>query len=325
MKRREFIVLLGGIAAAPLAAPCAARAQKHRRKIPRIGIIDDAPIWNPFRDAMQAAGYVEGKTVAYEYRTAGGQPDRLAAAATELAALPVDLIATYGTPATRAAKAATTTIPIVMISAGDPVGTGLVQNLARPGGNVTGNTILSPDLGPKRLQLIKEFIPSAARVALIWNPDNASSVALLEQTRASAPGLGLAVLAVEARNAFDLDGAFTLLGRERPDAVLVTNDPVHQANVRTIIDLLARHKLPGMFQSRDNADAGGLMSYGASFPDLFRGGAAYVEKILKGTRPADLPVQPPEHFELVINLKTATAIGLKIPEPFLMRADEVIE
>ena len=189
MKRREFIALLGG-AAAP-AFPLAARARNSgRTKIPRIGIIDDGPIWEPFRQALREAGYVEGQTIAFEYRRADGNPERLAAAAAELARLPVDVIATYGTPASRAAKAATSTIPIVMISVGDPVRAGLVQSLARPGGNVTGNTILSPDLGPKRLQLVKEIIPSAARVALLWNPDNVSNAVILEQMRDAAPGAG---------------------------------------------------------------------------------------------------------------------------------------
>jgi putative ABC transport system substrate-binding protein len=322
MKRREFIALLGGAVAA---APLAAHAQQRPKKIPRIGIIDDGPIWQPFRDAMRAAGYVEGRTIAYEYRSSGGDPARLSAAATELVALPVDVLATYGTPPSRAAKAATSTIPIVMLSVGDPVGAGLVKSLAHPGGNVTGNTIISPDLAPKRLQLIKEIMPSASRVALLWNPDNMSSAMNLNYLRASAPEHGLAFTAVEARTAGDLEGAMTTLARERTNVVLVTNDPLHQSNIQKIISLLFQHGLPGMFQNRESVAAGGLMSYGPSLPALFRQGAFFVHKILQGTRPADLPVQTPQQLELTINLKAAKALGVTISEAVLLRADHVIE
>ena len=325
MKRRRFIALLGGAATASLAWPQVTRAQQRGTKIPRIGIIDDAPIWNHFREALRQGGFIDGQTIAYEYRAAGANPERLTAAAAELVSVPVDLIATYGTPASRAAKAATSTIPIVAISIGDPVGAGLVRTLAQPGGNVTGNTILAPDLGPKRLQLVKEIMPSASRAALLWNPDNVSSSVMLEQMLTAAPGLGLEFTAVEARSAFDLEGAFATLARERPDAVLLTGDPLHQVNIRTSIDLLARHRLPGMFQTRDNVAAGGLMSYGASFPDLFRSGAVYAQKILQGTKPADLPVEGPKKFEIVINLKTAQQIGLTIPAALLKRADKIIK
>jgi putative ABC transport system substrate-binding protein len=325
MKRREFIALVGGAAALPMVLPRAAHAQQRPGKIPRIGIIDEGPIWQPFRQAFREAGYVEGRTIAYEYRRADGEPARLAAAAAELARLPVDVIATYGTPQSRAAKAATSTIPVVMIAIGDPVRAGLVQSLARPGGNITGNTILSPDLGPKRLQIIKEVIPSAARVALLWNPDNVSNTMILEQLRDAAPGLGLAFTAVEARSAGDFDGAYATLARERPDAVLLTSDPVHHTQLHRTVAFLLQNRVPGMFQTRDDAAAGGLMSYGAIFPDLFRQGAFFVHKILQGTKPADIPVQTPQRFELVINLKTAKAIGVTISEGVLLRADEVIE
>jgi len=321
MNRRELIALMAGAAA----APGAAHAQRRPNKIPRIGIIDDGAIWTPFRNALREAGYIDGQTIAFETRTADGNPERLTAAAAELVRLPVDLIATYGTPATRAAKAATTTIPIVMISVGDPVAAGLVQSLAHPGRNVTGNTILSPELAPKRLQLIKEIIPSASRTALLWNPDNISSGALLEQLRSAAPRQGLQFTAVEARTANDLDGAFAILARERPDVVLVTNDPIHQSRIHKIIAFLFQHGLPAMFQSRDSVAAGGLMSYGPSIPDMFRQGAFFTQKILRGTPPADLPVQTPQRFQLVINLKTAKAIGVTISEAIQLQADEVIE
>ena len=196
---------------------------------------------------------------------------------------------------------------------------GLVQSLAHPGGNVTGNSIISPDLGPKRLQLVKEIIPSATRVALLWNPDNVSNAMILEQMRDAAPGLGLAFSAVEARSVDAFAGAFAILARERPDAVLLTSDPVHHSHIQKIIDFLFQHRLPGMFQTRDDAVAGGLMSYGAVYPEMFRQGAFFAQKILKGTKPADLPVQTPQRFELVINLKTAKTIGVTISEGVLPR------
>jgi putative ABC transport system substrate-binding protein len=321
MKRREFIALVGGAAALPLSA----RAQQDARKIPRIGIIDDTPLWDAYRQGMRERGYVEGKSIAYEYRASDGKPERLAAAAADLVRLPVDLIATYGTPPSRAAKAATSTIPIVAISVGDPVATGLVRSLAHPGGNVTGNTIISPDLAPKRLQLIKEVIPSATRVALLWNPDNLSSKVLFDQLRDAAPAQGLAFTSAAARSGSEFEGAFTEMMRQRPDAVLLTSDPLHQSHMQKIIALLFRYGLPGMFQTRDTVVAGGLMSYGANFPDMFRQAAFFSDKILRGVKPADLPVQTPQRFELAINLKTARAIGLKIPDAVLLRADDVIE
>jgi putative ABC transport system substrate-binding protein len=325
MRRREFIALLGGTAAASLVWPRATRAQQRGKKIPRIGIIDDAPIWQHFREALRQAGFVEGQSIAYEYRTAAGDPARLATAATELAALPVDLIATFGTPASRAAKAATSTIPIVAISVGDPIRAELVQSFARPGGNVTGNTILGPDLSPKRLQLIKEVVPTVARIAFLWNPDNASNAAMLDELRPAARALGLSLTDVPARRVDDFDPAFTAMLKARSDAMLMTNDPFQQQHVRKVIDFTLAHRLPGIFQTRENVAAGGLMSYGASFSELFRNGAAYALKILQGTRPEDLPVLQPERFELVINVKTARAIGLHITESFLLRCDEVIE
>jgi putative ABC transport system substrate-binding protein len=320
MRRREFIALLGS-----MAGFVPARAQHRPTKIPRIGIIDDGPFWDPFRQALREAGYVEGQSIAFEHRRADGDPARLAAAAADLARLPVDVIMTYGTPASRAAKAATSTVPIVMVLIGDPVRAGLVQSLAHPGGNITGNTILSRDLGPKRLQLVKEIIPPATRVALLWNPDNISSAAILEQMREAAPGLGLSFTAVEARSGADLDGALAMLAHERPDAVLLTSDPIHQSQMPRIVAFLTQNRLPGMFQNRADAEAGGLMSYGAVYPELIRQGAFFVQKILQGTKPAEIPVQTPQRFELVINLKAAKAIGVMISEQVTLRADAVIE
>src|SRR5262245_26974752 len=320
MRRRDFISLLGG---ATVAWPLAARAQQ-RAKIPRIGIIDDSPIWNAFRQGLRDLGYLEGQNIAFEYRYADGLPDRLAQAAAELVRRPVDVIAVYGTPPAYAAKQATTTIPTVIIGIGDPVGAGLVPSLAHPGGNITGNTILGPDVASKRLQLLKEGVP-ASRVALLWNPENASHSAYVEEMRTAASTLGVTLISVPVSRASEFDGAFAAMMRERPDAFVMTADPLHQLHIKRIVDFLAQNRLLGMFQLRENVNAGALMSYGASLPDLFRRGAAYVHRILQGTRPADLPVEQAVKFELVINLKTAKAAGLTIPESFILRADEVIE
>jgi putative tryptophan/tyrosine transport system substrate-binding protein len=323
MRRRGFIK---GLSAASVANGAWLQfASSQQRKIAHIGIIDDAPIWGSFRKALQEAGYLEGQNIIYDYQVAEGSPDRLALAAAELVHNSVDLIATFGTPAALAAKKATATIPIVAISVGDPVRSGLVTNLAKPDGNVTGNTILGPDLSPKRLQLIKEVVPSVSRVAFLWNPDNASNAVILDELQIAAPSLGIRLISVEARKSGDFDTAFTKIEGEQAEAVLTTNDPLHQRNIKQIIDFEARAKIPGIFQTRENVVSGGLLSYGASFSDLFRHGASYAQRILQGAKPQDLPVQQPARFELVINLKTAKALGLQIPESYLLRADEVIE
>jgi putative ABC transport system substrate-binding protein len=320
MRRREFLTLLGGATAWPLVA----RAQQGA-KMPRIGIVDDAPMWQTFRQALRELGYVEGKTVNYEYRYSEGAPDRLAAVVGGLIRRPVDLIATFGTPPTEAAKAATTTIPIVMIGVGDPVGTGLVASLARPGGNITGNTVLSPDLGAKRLQILREAIASTSRVAYLANPDNASTITTLAEMKLAAASAGMTLIGVEVGSGTDLGSAFTAMLRARPDALLVSNDPLHQLRIDWIISFLAQNRLPGMFQAKENVAAGGFMAYGASVPDLFRRAAGYVHRILQGARPADLPVELPTKFDLAINLRTARALGLDLPPLLVARADEVSE
>jgi putative ABC transport system substrate-binding protein len=320
--RREFITLVGGAA---VSWPLAASAQQAPGRIPRVGIIDTAPIWDNFRQGLRDLGYVVDKNIAIDYRTAEGNPDRLAAAAADLARLPGDVIVVFGTPAACAAQGATTSVPIVAISIGDPVRAGLVASIARPGGNITGNTILGPDIAAKRLQILKEVLPSAVRVAFLWNPDNASNTATLEELQIAGRALGLTLLSVPARSATDLDPAFLDLMRENPDAFMMANDPLQQLLIERIISFLAKHKLPGMFQIRENVAAGGLMSYGASLSDLFRRGAEYVHRILQGTKPKDLPMEQPTKFELVINLKTANALGIIVPPTLLAEADEVIE
>jgi putative ABC transport system substrate-binding protein len=321
MRRRDLFSLLGGMAAA---WPLVARAQQSV-KLPRIGIIDNAPAWDSFREGLRALGYIEGQNITIEYRIAEGKPDRLAAAAAELVRIPVDLIVTQGTPPTTAAKQATSTIPIVMIGIGDPVSAGFVVSLPRPGGNITGNSILGPDIAAKRLQLIKEILPVVSRVAFLWNPENASHPPHLEELRVAAPTLGLKLLPVGVRSSDEFDGAFAEIKSEHADTFLMTADPFHQLNIVRIIDFLAKNQLPAAYQMRENVAAGGLISYGANLSDLYRRAATYVDKILKGAKPADLPVQLPTKFELAINLKTAKALGIGIPPTLLTRADEVIE
>jgi putative tryptophan/tyrosine transport system substrate-binding protein len=320
MRRREFIALLGGAVFCPVAV-----GAQQPVKMPRIGIIDDAPIWDHFRAGLRDLGYIEGRNVAIEYRSAEGQPDRLAAVASELAQLPVDVIAIYGTAAGHAAKQATTTIPIVTIGIGDAVRAGLVPGLARPGGNITGNTVVGAEMSAKRIQLIKEILPTVSRLAFLWNPNNASHAAYLEEWKAVAPAIGLKMIFVEVGSSSEFGSAFEAMLREQPDAFVMTADPFHQLNIGWIIEYLARNHLPGMYQVKDNVVAGGFVSYGASLPDLFRRAARYVQKILQGTKPADLPIELPTKFDLTINLQTAKALGLTIPESFLLRADEVIE
>jgi putative ABC transport system substrate-binding protein len=307
-----------------LAAPLLAEGQ-DARKMPRVGLLNYEEFWSPLLQKLTELGYVDGRTIQFEYRASGGRPERLPALAQELVQRRVDLIVTYGTPVTQAAKLATAKIPIVMVGIGDPVKAGLVGSLGHPGGNITGNTILGPDIGAKRLQLLREALPNASRVAFLWNPQNASNVVQFENVQRAARALGLTLLSVQVSDPSKLDNALAAVMKERPDALMMTADPVQQAFVKQIVQFAAAARLPSIFQIRENVIAGGLMSYGPSLPELFRRAAAYVDKILKGTRPADLPVEQPETFELAINVKTAKALGLTIPPSFLVRADHIIE
>ncbi|HEY1472875.1 MAG TPA: ABC transporter substrate-binding protein, partial [Pseudolabrys sp.] len=322
MRRREFITLLGGAAAG---WPRSAGAQRSPSKVARVGIIDDSSAWDPFRRQLRELNYIEGQNIIFEYRRADGIPDRLLAAAAELVRIPVDVIAVFGTPAAQAVHQTTKTVPVVAISIGDPIGAGLVSSYAQPGGNITANTILGPDVVTKRLQILKDAIPSVARVALLWNPDNASNAAILYELRKAVPLFQMTLLSVEVQSLADFDRAFALIVSAHTDAILTTNDPLHQAHMGLVIDFLLKNRIAGMFQIRRNVVDGGLMSYGPSFPDLFRRGALYVDKILHGTKPQDLPVEQPVTFDLVINLKTAKVLGLAIPPSLIARADEVIE
>jgi len=319
MERREFIVTL-----ALLAAPRAAEAQPSTT-IPRIGLLADATSWEPLRLGLRDLGYVEGKSIALEERSSQGRNERFSQLASDLVRLNVNVIVTWGTPATLAAKQATRTIPIVMASAGDPVRSGLVSSLAHPGGNVTGLTVLGPGLAAKRLELLKEAVPNMSRVAFLWNPANPDQGASFNEVQAGARALGVTLHSVEARSREELEQAFAAMKHSRPSALLMTADAVHHHYIGRIVAFAAEIRLPVMYQLTEAVDRGGLMSYGASLPDLGRRAASYVDKILNGAKPADLPVEQPTKFELVINLKTAKALGLTIPPSLLLRADELIQ
>jgi putative ABC transport system substrate-binding protein len=327
MRRREFITLLGSAAAA---WPFAARAQDAGRKH-LIGFLGnstaalEANLVGPFRDELRALGYEEGRNLAIEYRWAEGRYERFPTLIAELIASKIDVIVTAGTPATLAVKKATTSIPLVMIAVGDPISTGIVQNLRHPGGNITGLTSIAPELEAKRLELLREVVPGLSYFAVLWNPSNAYQVLSENEIRALALVLGLKMLSLGARTREEIDDAFATIIRERPGALLVLADRLFLHNRIRIMEFALQNRLPGVHAYRELVEAGGLMSYGPSYADLHRRAATYVDKILKGAKPGDLPVELPTKFDLVINLKTAKALGLKLPATLLARADEVIE
>jgi putative ABC transport system substrate-binding protein len=321
MRRREFIAGLAGTAAWPFPA----RAQAPLVGMPRVGLIDNEPLWDNFRQGLRDLGYVENQNITIEFRSAESTVDRLAQAARELVSLPVDVIVVGGSPAARAARQATSTIPIVMIGVGDPVRAGFVVSLARPGGNMTGCSELAPDLVGKRLAILKECVPAVARVAFLWNPDNDSNLVFLEDLITAVSALGLQLISVPIRNADEFEGAFAAMMRRMPNAAVATNDPLIRRHMSQIINFAATNHLPAMYQVKEFVAAGGLMSYGVNQPNLFRRCASYVHRIVQGAKPADLPIEQPTRFELVINLKTAKALGLTIPETLLATADEVIQ
>ena len=327
MRRREFITLLGGAAVWPLAA----RAQQMG-KVPRIGYLgSSSPSLEPhfveaFRQKLRELGHIEGENIAIEYRWAEGQDRRLPELAAELVRLQPNVIVTAGTPGALAAMQATKTIPIVMASSGDPVGAGLVTSLARPGGHVTGFTIVGPQIEGKRLDLLKEAVPELSRVAVLWNPSYPASVSYFNTIENAGRTLRISLDPVaEVRRANELDNAFFAIASARPRALLVVADRFLLAHRKRIVEFAVAKRLPGMFPYREYVEAGGLMSYAPSNIELFRGAATYVDKILKGAKPGDLPVQEPTKLELIVNLKTSKAIGVTVPESFLLRADELIE
>ena len=316
--RRAFVVAVAGI----LAAPLAAAAQQAGKVLDTTPMALNARL-DAFRQGMRELGYVEGQNFALEYRSPEGRANRFPDLAHELVRLKVDLILTRGTPAVTAAKNATRTIPIVMAASGDPVGTGVVTGLARTGGNVTGLSAVTAELSGKRLQFLKEAIPGAQRVAAIM--DRGAPVTQWPATEQAAHSIGLQAQAFYIERAEELGPAFDAAVKQRADAVLIGLGAVIQNNIDRVVALAARHRLPAAFNSREFVVAGGLMAYGVSYPDSYRRAATYVDKILKGAKPADLPVEQPTKFELVVNLKTAKALGLTIPPSILARADQIIQ
>jgi putative tryptophan/tyrosine transport system substrate-binding protein len=282
------------------------------------------PVAEAFLEGMRALGYVEGQNLVMEYRGAAGQYERFPALAAELVRLKVDVLLVPNTPAALAAKQATSTIPIVMTAIADPVGSGLVASLARPGGNITGVTIMDTDLTQKRLELLKAVLPTVSRVAVLWNPANPAAAPLVRATDVAAQALGVQLHLVEARGPDAFDRAFAAMTRAHAGALLVVPDRIFLDHRSRLAELAATSHLPTMHNNRALVEAGGLLSYGASQPDTWRRAATYVDKILKGAKPADLPVERPMKFDLVINLKTAQALGLTIPPAVLFQATEVI-
>jgi putative ABC transport system substrate-binding protein len=329
--RRMQNLKWGGVVAISAAfAMCGAVAQAQQpAKVPRIGVLwpDSAPSprIEEFRQGLRDLGYVEGQNMIIEYRYADGRRDRLPALAAELVHLKVQVIVALSTLAAVPAKKATTTVPIVTVS-GDPIGTGLIASLARPGGNVTGLSFFSPDLVGKRLELLKEVVPRLSRVAILWDVEGPAKIQEFKEAEAAAPALGLQIqsLGVRAPNP-DLDGAFQSAVKARATGLLTLGNPLTLTHHHRIVDLAIKTRLPSMYDSKQFVEAGGLMTYGPNFSDLYRRSAVFVDKILKGAKPAELPVEQPTKFELVINLKTAKQIGLTIPPNVLARADRVIK
>ena len=311
-----------------LAVPLAAAAQPPG-KVYRIGYLATNPplahVWDALLDGLRERGYREGQNLVFERRFSEGHAERFPEFAAELVRLRVDCILVITTPAALAAKHATQTIPIVMTSAIDPVGAGLVASLAQPGGNLTGLSVLAPELSGKRLELLQEVVPGMTRVAVLWNAANPAHALVWQETQAAARALGLLLHSQEVQGPQDLEGAFARTAQVRPEALLVLGDALIGMHRPHIVAFATQQHLPSVFGGREWVVAGGLMSYGASLADLFRRAATYVDKLLKGAKPADLPIEQPMKFELVLNLKTAQALGITIPPVVLFQADEVIK
>ena len=320
MRRRELLALFGGFALWPLAGIA------QQRKVPTVGVLvvgspGSEKFWQLFREVMQELGYIEGQSIRYEFRSDQGQISRLPELAEELVRLKVDLIVTWFTPAAQAAKQATRQIPIVMALAGNPVETGLVESLPRPGGNITGMAGVGAELAGKSVELIRDMLPSGHRVVALANAPDPFSKPFLEHIRLVGAATGMTIDPIMIHRAEELDAAFPAMEKERPDAVIVQPSlPTKRA-----AELAVRYRIPAVSVIRGFVEDGGLMSFQSREIDMYRQSAVYVDKILKGARPADLPVQRPTRFELIINMKTANAIGLTVPPAFLARADEVIE
>ncbi len=317
---------------AVLVVPLCGEAQQAAT-LPRVGFLFPASLSDPrippfpraFRQGLHELGYVEGQNIAIEFRWAEGQYDRLPGLAAELVRLKVNVIVAAGLPATQAAKQATETIPIIMMNVGDPVASGIVASLARPGGNITGLSLISPALVGKQLEMLKEVVPKVSRVAILANPDNPSHALLLQHAQDAGRALGVLLQPLRARDRGEIDSAFAAITTERAGAVIVLLDTVLLDHRAGIADHAIRRRLPTVFGVSQFAEAGGLLAYGPNFADQYRRTATYVDKILKGAKPADLPVEQPTTFELVINLKTARALGLTIPQALLLRVDRAIQ
>ena len=330
MRRRQFLSLLGGAALLPLAGLDTVRAQQSS-KIRRIGFLGnstaalEANLIGPFRQGLRDLGYQEGGNVQIEYRWADGNYQRFPKLIAELISSKVDVIVTAGTPASLAVKKATSSIPLVVIAVGEPVATGLVASLARPGGNITGVTSIAPEMEGKRLELLREVVPGISHIAVLWNAASPVQVIQERETRAAAQVLGVKMLSLGVRTREEIEDALAAIDKERPGALLVLADRLFLHHRTRIMDFATQRRLPGVHAYRELVEAGGLMSYGPSYADMHRRAAWYVDKILKGAKPADLPVERPTKFDLVVNVKAAKAIGVTIPESFLLRADQVIE
>jgi len=324
-KRASTLFILATLILAPVYL---AYAQKQSTT-PRMGVLLLGAPPNANLDAfiqgLRELGYIEGKNILVEYRFAEGKADRLPELARELVLLKVDAIFTAGTPAIFALKGATKTIPIVFFSASDPIGTGVVASLAHPGGNITGISVLASDLWPKRLELLKEIFPKLSRVAMLWNKGNAGMALEAKATQEVAGPLGVTLQDRGVKDPNELDTVFALMIKDRPDGFLALMDPVLNSYQKQILDFLAKNRLPAIFENKAWVEAGGLISYGANYADVHRRAATLMDKILKGAKPADLPVEQPTRFELFINLKTAKEIGVTIPQSVLYRADKVIK
>ena len=319
--RRTFIgTLAGGV----LASPFSTLAQPA--KLPRIGVLgnENNPPWEGFRRGLRELGYIDGRNVAIEWRWSEGRTDRFPALAAKLVQAKVDVIVVSGTQAARAAKQATSTIPIVMAVSAYPDKLGLVESLARPGGNVTGLSNLGPELLGKSFELLKEIAPKASHLAVLWNPASPVEALVFKEVLAAAPAFGLEIQSIEMRTPEDSAEAFATVTASRADALFALGNPVNFKNRQLIVDFALKTRLPSLYQERLFVESGGLVSYAPRFSDLFRRAATYVDKILKGAKPADLPVEQPTKFELIINMKAAKQIGLTIPPNVLARADRVI-
>jgi putative ABC transport system substrate-binding protein len=326
LKRREFITRLGGAVALSSLRPINASAQQAR-KIPRLGVLWPNPpaTFEFMREGLRNFGYVEGQNISFEFRWAEGKLDHLPELADELVRLKVDLIVTLAPQATLAAKHATQTIPIVFVAMGDPVASGVVPSLARPGANLTGTTRMISDMSAKHVELLKEAVPSLAKLGVLWNPTNSSHPPALQAVRAAAGSLSLQVQALVVRAPADLDSVFATLVRQLADGVLFIADPIFFIQLRRMADFVGSNRLPAIANFTEFPKLGGLMGYAPSIPDEFRHAASHIDKILKGAKPADLPVEQPTTFQLVLNLKAAKTLGRTVPPTLIARADEVIE